>query len=82
MFYAGDGISDFEAASQADLLFAHRTLAQECDRNNIPFRPFTDFQDMLLAVQEYDLEYRSDGGRSGRSPHVTSNPGGSEEGGA
>ena len=82
VFYAGDGISDFEAASRADLLFAHRTLAQECDRNNIPFRLFTDFQDMLLAVQEYDLQYHADGRRSGRSPHETSNPGGSEEGGA
>ena len=53
VFYAGDGLSDFEAASRVDLLFAHRTLAEECTRLNIPFRPFTDFQDMLLAVQSY-----------------------------
>ena len=53
IFYAGDGLSDFEAATRADVLYAHRTLAQECLRSNIPFRPFTDFQDMLHAVREY-----------------------------
>ena len=56
VFYAGDGLSDFEAASRVDLLFAHRTLAEECTRANIPFRPFTDFQDMLLAVQSYQRD--------------------------
>jgi len=45
IFYAGDGMSDFEAATLVDVLYAHRTLAQECMRNNIPFRPFIDFQD-------------------------------------
>ena len=54
IFYAGDGPSDFEAASRADMLFAHRTLAEECTRKNIPFRPFTDFQDMLLALRGYN----------------------------
>ena len=54
VFYAGDGMSDFEAADRADVLFAHRILAQECSRRDIPFRPFTDFEDMLLAVQAYN----------------------------
>lgn len=53
VFYAGDGLSDFEAASRADVLFAHCTLAEECARRNIPFRPFSDFQDMLVALREY-----------------------------
>ena len=53
VFYAGDGMSDFEAAERVDVLYAHRTLAQECARTNIPFRPFTDFQNMLQAVQEF-----------------------------
>jgi 2-hydroxy-3-keto-5-methylthiopentenyl-1-phosphate phosphatase len=53
IFYAGDGQSDLEAAAKADLLYAHRTLADECTRLNIPFHPFTDFQDMYLAVREY-----------------------------
>tara|TARA_B100000315_G_scaffold225971_1_gene232577 strand:- start:179 stop:892 length:714 start_codon:yes stop_codon:yes gene_type:complete len=53
VFYVGDGISDFEAAGRTDLLFAHRTLAEECVRQGIPFRPFTDFSDVLLALEEY-----------------------------
>jgi len=53
VFYAGDGMSDFEAAGQANLLFAHRTLAEECRRKEIPFRPFRDFQDVLSALQDY-----------------------------
>jgi len=53
IFYAGDGMSDFEAATLVEVLYAHRTLAQECLRSNIPFHPFTDFHDMLHAVREY-----------------------------
>jgi len=50
--YVGDGMSDFEAATRADLVFAHRVLAYECERQEIPFRPFTDFGDVLKAVEE------------------------------
>ena len=53
VFYAGDGLGDFEGASRADMVFAHRTLAEKCTLNNIPFRRFTDFQDMLEALQDY-----------------------------
>ena len=55
IIYAGDGISDLEAAPKADLLFAHRTLAEECRRQEIPFRPFRDFQAVLLALREIHL---------------------------
>ena len=61
VFYIGDGLLDFEAAARADLLFAHRTLAEECSRLNIPFRPFTDFGDVLLATQEYYQDGRQVG---------------------
>ena len=61
IFYAGDGPSDFEAASRADVLFAHRTLAEECTRKNIPFQPFTDFHDMLLALREYNARGQTPG---------------------
>ena len=50
--YVGDGMSDFEAAARADLVFAHRVLADECQRQEIPFRPFTDFGGVLQAVKE------------------------------
>ncbi len=53
VLYAGDGMSDFEAVDRANLLFAHRTLAEECRRRDIPFQPFRDFQDVLSALQDY-----------------------------
>ncbi len=56
IIYAGDGISDLEAAPKADLLFAHRTLAEECRRQEIPYRPFKDFQAVLLALREIHLD--------------------------
>ena len=61
IFYAGDGPSDFEAASRADVLFAHRTLAEECARKKIPFHPFTDFHDMLLALRGYNANGQTPG---------------------
>ena len=81
VFYAGDGISDFEAASCVDVLFAHRTLAEKCTNENIPFLPFTDFRDMLLALQEY----HQDGHQPEPSPRrfgtASKIPGAREEGG-
>ncbi len=59
IFYAGDGMSDFEAATRVDVLYAHRTLAEECTRTNIPFHPFTDFQDMFHAVVAYHSNGRN-----------------------
>ena len=53
VIYVGDGMSDFEAAEKADLVFAHRTLAEQCARSGIPFRPFVDFQDVLTSLQDY-----------------------------
>lgn len=60
--YIGDGHSDFEAGEMADLLYAHRTLAEECNRKQIPFRPFSDFGDVLRGLEEF-----SAGGLSPRS---------------
>ena len=60
--YVGDGHSDFEAGEMADLLYAHRTLAEECKRKQIPFRPFSDFGDVLRGLEEF-----SAGGPSSRS---------------
>mgnify|MGYP001226062284 FL=1 len=51
--YAGDGLSDLEAARKADLVFAHRNLARYCDEENIPYSPFENFKGMLLAVREF-----------------------------
>ena len=52
VIYIGDGRSDFEAAVRADLVFAHRVLAEECRREGIPYRDFHDFGDVLAALRE------------------------------
>ncbi len=53
IFFAGDGQSDLVAARKADVTYAHRTLANLCDEENIPYQPFKDFSEMLLAVRKY-----------------------------
>ena len=53
VIYAGDGQSDLEAARQADMVFAHRTLARLCDEEGIAYTPFEDFKGLLLAVWEF-----------------------------
>jgi 2,3-diketo-5-methylthio-1-phosphopentane phosphatase len=55
VFYIGDGRSDFEAAERADVVFAHRVLAQECRRQSIPYLPFAHFGDVLAALQEHSV---------------------------
>lgn len=59
VFYAGDGASDLEAAERADVVFAHRTLAQQCRERQIPFQDFDDFQGMLQAVELYSRKTHS-----------------------
>ena len=78
VFYVGDGISDFEAASRVDLLFAHRTLAEKCTSEKIPFRPFTGFQDLLLALQEYHRDGHQPEGGQPQFGTASNIPGGGE----
>ena len=52
VIYAGDGRSDFEAAQRADTVFAHSFLAEECQRQKVPYRPFVDFGDVLAVTRE------------------------------
>ena len=56
VLYVGDGRSDFEAAVEADQVFAHSILAEECQRQGIPYWPFRDFGDVLSVLQEYDAD--------------------------
>ena len=53
--FAGDGSSDQEASQQADMVFAHRTLARFCDSEGIEYRPFMDFRSVLLTMRELHL---------------------------
>lgn len=47
---AGDGLSDFCAAAEADVIFARRSLARHCTENDIPFRELTDFFAVIEAL--------------------------------
>jgi 2-hydroxy-3-keto-5-methylthiopentenyl-1-phosphate phosphatase len=47
---AGDGYSDACAAHAADLLFAKDDLERYCQRDNISYNRFTDFDDVAEAL--------------------------------
>ncbi len=55
VIFAGDGASDQEASVQADMVFAHRTLARFCDEQGIDYRPFQDFKHILLTLRDLHL---------------------------
>lgn len=55
VIFAGDGASDQEASVQADVVFAHRTLARFCEEQGIDYHPFRDFKDVLLTLRELHL---------------------------
>ena len=79
VIYIGDGISDFEAAHKADLLFAHRALAEECQRQQIRFRPFADFRDVLQVLQELSPDGTGPPSGGGDSRNPVADPRDSEE---
>jgi 2-hydroxy-3-keto-5-methylthiopentenyl-1-phosphate phosphatase len=47
----GDGRSDFCSSRRADLVFACSKLAIHCAQNDIPFRPFTGFDDVRRFLE-------------------------------
>ena len=59
--FAGDGASDQEASRQADMVFAHRTLARYCEEQGIKYQPFQDFKNILLALRELHLNGAASG---------------------
>jgi len=44
--YIGDGRSDFCVAGKSDIVFAKHSLAEYCEKNNIPYIPYADFSDV------------------------------------
>ncbi|KAI1979263.1 hypothetical protein LOZ53_001080 [Ophidiomyces ophidiicola] len=54
LLYAGDGVSDLSAASQADLLFAKKghDLITYCEREKIPFTVFEDWSSILAKTKK------------------------------
>ena len=53
LFYAGDGISDFSAARETDLLFAKKgyDLVTYCIKDGTPFTLFEDWSSILSGVK-------------------------------
>jgi len=51
--YVGDGNSDFVPAQQCDYIFATASLLRHCQQNNIACTPFTDFYDIIKAIESW-----------------------------
>ena len=47
VLFAGDGVSDYCVSSQADHLMATAALARRCQRDAVPYTPFSDLFDVL-----------------------------------
>jgi 2,3-diketo-5-methylthio-1-phosphopentane phosphatase len=54
--YLGDALIDYHAVKNADLPFAVKgsDLADACDRDGVPYTPFTDFSDVIAAINQAD----------------------------
>jgi 2,3-diketo-5-methylthio-1-phosphopentane phosphatase len=51
VLFVGDGASDACAADQAEVLVARSSLAKLADSRGIPYVPFTDFFDVIRALE-------------------------------
>jgi len=49
--YIGDGGSDLRSARLCHRVFATRRLLEFCLRDNVPCTPFTDFNDIIAAME-------------------------------
>jgi 2-hydroxy-3-keto-5-methylthiopentenyl-1-phosphate phosphatase len=47
----GDSVTDFEAAKQADVVFARDYLKAKCEEMEIPYIPFETFYDCIEALK-------------------------------
>ena len=54
-FFVGDGMSDYCAAEEADLVFARGSLARYCADRGISHVPYEDFTDVLVEVKRRAL---------------------------
>ena len=53
--YIGDGAPDYAAAAASDLIFARYRLKERCDANGIPYQPFEDFLQIVVAIERGDV---------------------------
>jgi len=54
VIYLGDGLSDLEAASAADYVFATGSLTTLLDKISVRYHSFTDFHDVLRQMPHLD----------------------------
>ncbi|MGB4812267.1 MAG: MtnX-like HAD-IB family phosphatase [Methylophilaceae bacterium] len=50
----GDGKSDYCLAKHADIVFAKGKLITHCEKENIPFKRFQTFAEVLKVVKQWD----------------------------
>ncbi|MEX0984137.1 MAG: haloacid dehalogenase-like hydrolase [Actinomycetota bacterium] len=50
--FIGEGSSDKYAAVYADLVYAKDVLVHHCERDGVPYRPWTDFDDVWRDLTE------------------------------
>jgi 2-hydroxy-3-keto-5-methylthiopentenyl-1-phosphate phosphatase len=50
--YIGDGLSDIYAVKYADIIFAKKTLASYCWKNNITYFDYNDFSDIRKKLEK------------------------------
>lgn len=55
----GDGKSDYCLAKHADIVFAKGKLITHCEQENIPFRRFQTFAEVLKVVKKWDVNKKS-----------------------
>ena len=55
IIYVGDGLSDWCAASQADMVFAKGDLRGYCEEKSIPYYPFEHLGDVAERIASTDL---------------------------
>jgi len=48
----GDGVTDFEAAKMADVVFSRKQLTEKCRELGVPCTPFETFYDVIDALEE------------------------------
>lgn len=45
--YIGDGASDFCPSAKADILFAKKRLLEYCEKNNVPCKKYSNFNEVI-----------------------------------
>lgn len=50
--YIGDGTSDFCVSNYADIVFAKKSLASYCGKNNITYHHFNNFKDVIIKLEQ------------------------------